>query len=68
MGENPSTPAADRNGEVITEVTTAAAEFDSDPLIGVIVIMGSENAFAAGADIKERPGEADLSFADVFVA
>jgi enoyl-CoA hydratase len=53
---------------VITEVTTAAAEFDSDPLIGVIVIMGSEKAFAAGADIKERPGEADLSFADVFVA
>jgi enoyl-CoA hydratase len=51
------------NGQVMTEVTTAAAEFDADPGIGAIVITGSEKAFAAGADIKEM---ADLSFADVF--
>ena len=51
------------NGEVMTEVTTAAAEFDADPGIGAIVITGSDKAFAAGADIKEM---ADLSFADVF--
>jgi enoyl-CoA hydratase/carnithine racemase len=37
----------------MTEVTTAAAEFDADPGIGAIVITGSEKAFAAGADIKE---------------
>jgi enoyl-CoA hydratase len=51
------------NGQVMAEVTTAAAEFDADPGIGAIVITGSEKAFAAGADIKEM---ADLSFADVF--
>ncbi|HME48200.1 enoyl-CoA hydratase [Mycobacterium sp.] len=51
------------NGQVMAEVTTAAAEFDADPGIGAIVITGSERAFAAGADIKEM---ADLSFADVF--
>ena len=38
------------------EVTTAAAEFDSDPGIGAIVITGNEKAFAAGADIKEMSG------------
>jgi enoyl-CoA hydratase len=47
------------------EVTTAAAEFDSDPGIGAIVITGNEKAFAAGADIKEM---SSLSFADVFGA
>jgi enoyl-CoA hydratase len=51
------------NGQVMTEVTTAAAEFDADPGIGAIVITGSEKAFAAGADIKEM---AELSFADTF--
>ncbi|MDT7765950.1 MAG: enoyl-CoA hydratase, partial [Mycobacterium sp.] len=51
------------NTEVMNEVTTAAAEFDSDPGIGAIIITGSgEKAFAAGADIKEM---AELSFADV---
>jgi enoyl-CoA hydratase len=47
---------------VITEVITAAAEFDADAGIGAIVITGSAKAFAAGADIKEIT---DLSFADV---
>ena len=41
------------NSQVMNEVTTAAAEFDSDPGIGAIVITGNEKAFAAGADIKE---------------
>ena len=41
------------NSQVMDEVTTAAAEFDSDPGIGAIVITGNEKAFAAGADIKE---------------
>lgn len=51
------------NGQVMSEVTTAAAEFDNDPGIGAIIITGSEKAFAAGADIKEMAG---LSFAEVF--
>ncbi|BCI54745.1 enoyl-CoA hydratase [Mycolicibacterium litorale] len=53
------------NSQVMTEVTTAAAEFDADEGIGAIVITGSEKAFAAGADIKEM---ANLSFADVFAS
>ena len=51
------------NGQVMSEVTTAAAEFDFDAGIGAIIITGSDKAFAAGADIKEM---AELSFADVF--
>jgi enoyl-CoA hydratase len=51
------------NGQVMAEVTTAAATFDDDPGIGAIILTGSEKAFAAGADIKEMAG---LSFAEVF--
>jgi enoyl-CoA hydratase len=53
------------NGQVMHEVTTAAAEFDDDPGIGAIILTGSEKAFAAGADIKEMAG---LSFAEVFAS
>lgn len=53
------------NSQVMTEVTTAAAELDNDPSIGAIIVTGNEKAFAAGADIKEM---ADLSFADVYSA
>ena len=53
------------NGQVMNEVTTAAAELDADPGVGAIVVTGSAKAFAAGADIKEM---AALSFADVFAA
>ena len=53
------------NGQVMAEVTTAAAAFDDDPGIGAIIITGSEKAFAAGADIKEMAG---LSFAEVFAS
>ena len=51
------------NSQVMDDVTTAAAEFDSDPGIGAIVITGSAKAFAAGADIKEM---SSLAFSDVF--
>ena len=51
------------NSQVMTEVTSAAAEFDADPGIGAIIITGSAKAFAAGADIKEM---ATLSFSEVF--
>ena len=53
------------NSQVMTEVTTAAAELDNDPGVGAIIVTGNEKAFAAGADIKEM---ADLSFADVYSA
>jgi enoyl-CoA hydratase len=53
------------NGQVMIEVTTAAAELDDDPGVGAIILTGSAKAFAAGADIKEM---ASLSFADVFAA
>ena len=53
------------NSQVMTEVTTAAAELDKDPGVGAIIVTGNEKAFAAGADIKEM---AELSFADVYWA
>ncbi|CRZ18352.1 enoyl-CoA hydratase [Mycolicibacterium neworleansense] len=53
------------NSQVMTEVTTAAAELDNDPGVGAIIVTGNEKAFAAGADIKEM---AELSFADVYSA
>ncbi|MCV7289279.1 MULTISPECIES: enoyl-CoA hydratase [Mycolicibacterium] len=53
------------NSQVMTEVTTAAAELDKDPGVGAIIVTGNEKAFAAGADIKEM---AELSFADVYSA
>jgi enoyl-CoA hydratase len=53
------------NSQMMTEVTTAATEFDDDTGIGAIIITGSAKAFAAGADIKEM---ASLTFADVFGA
>ena len=53
------------NSQVMNEVTAAAAEFDSDPGIGAIIVTGNEKAFAAGADIKEM---AALTFADVFAS
>ncbi|MCG7609799.1 enoyl-CoA hydratase [Mycolicibacterium sp. (ex Dasyatis americana)] len=53
------------NSQVMTEVTTAAAELDADSGVGAIIVTGNEKAFAAGADIKEM---AELSFADVYSA
>ncbi|TDT32841.1 enoyl-CoA hydratase [Naumannella halotolerans] len=41
------------NTELMNDVVGAVAAYDADPGIGVIVITGSEKAFAAGADIKE---------------
>jgi enoyl-CoA hydratase len=51
------------NSQLMSDVTTAAAELDNDPGIGAIIIAGSAKAFAAGADIKEM---SNLSFADAF--
>lgn len=49
------------NSKMMNEVCQAAHEMDADEDISVIILRGSEKAFAAGADIKEM---ADLSFAE----
>ncbi|HYZ26261.1 MAG TPA: enoyl-CoA hydratase [Geminicoccaceae bacterium] len=41
------------NTQVITELNRALAGFEADPEIAVMVLTGSERAFAAGADVKE---------------
>lgn len=50
------------NSTLMHEVVAAAERFDADPEIGCIVLLGSERAFAAGADIKEMQSK---SYADV---
>ena len=39
--------------EVLSELATEMAEFESDDDIGAILIRGSDTVFSAGADIKE---------------
>jgi enoyl-CoA hydratase len=51
------------NATLVQELGKALAAFDADDEIGVIVLTGSEKAFAAGADIVAMK---DLSFTDVF--
>jgi enoyl-CoA hydratase len=41
------------NAEVIAELNQALDAYDADPEIAVLVITGSDRAFAAGADVKE---------------
>jgi enoyl-CoA hydratase len=41
------------NSALVREVNDALDRFEADPLLGCIIITGSEKAFAAGADIKE---------------
>jgi enoyl-CoA hydratase len=41
------------NSTVLHELTEALETFDNDPEVGAIVITGDDQAFAAGADIKE---------------
>jgi enoyl-CoA hydratase len=41
------------NSVVLRELTEALETFDNDPGIGSMVITGDDQAFAAGADIKE---------------
>lgn len=52
------------SGELVRELIEAALAFDADPGIGVIVLTGSERAFAAGADIKEM---AELGYSDMYL-
>ena len=47
------------NSQVMSEVTTAAAEFDNDRGIGAIIITGSAKAFAAGAEYRDNRIDVD---------
>jgi enoyl-CoA hydratase len=51
--------------ELVAELEQALNELEADSAIAVIVVTGSEKAFAAGADIKEMK---DRDFVDVFTS
>ena len=51
------------NAELIVELNAALDDLEADDAIAVIVVTGSEKAFAAGADIKEMQGK---SFVDAY--
>lgn len=53
------------NAATVHEVVSAATAMDADPGIGAVVITGSGNVFAAGADIKEM---ATQSYIDMYAA
>jgi enoyl-CoA hydratase len=48
---------------LMDDMTAALDDFENDPAVRVIVITGSDKAFAAGADIKEM---ASKNFIDVY--
>ena len=52
------------NSLLINELTKALAEADNDKNMRVIILTGSEKAFAAGADIKEM---AEKNFVEMFM-
>lgn len=49
------------NHELMGELVKALEDFDRDEKIRVIILTGSEKAFAAGADIKEMSDETTIS-------
>jgi enoyl-CoA hydratase len=51
------------NSELIAELNAALDDLEADDAIGVIVVTGSDKAFAAGADIKEMQNK---SFVDAY--
>jgi len=51
------------NSQLLSELADAVAESDKSDSVRSIVLIGSEKAFAAGADIKEM---ADKSFVDMY--
>jgi enoyl-CoA hydratase len=58
------------NETLMNEVVHAVESFDRNPGVGVVVITGSERAFAAGADIREMATKSyqDVAVADWFAA
>ncbi len=53
------------NRAMLRELSAALAEADASNKVRVVVLTGSEKAFAAGADIKEM---SDKSFVDMFIS
>ena len=53
------------NSDLIAELNEALDAFEADDSIGCIVLTGSENAFAAGADIKEMQSK---SYMDTYMS
>lgn len=47
------------NEQLMHEVIAALERFDADPTVAVIVLTGSERAFAAGADIKQMSSKTE---------
>ena len=53
------------NGQILADLNDAMIAFDADDAQGCAVITGSEKAFAAGADIKEKQGQ---GFAEMYAS
>ena len=51
------------NSQLMNELTDAVKKYEADGTVGVMIITGSEKAFAAGADIKEM---ASKDYIEVF--
>ncbi len=49
--------------ELISQLNHALSDAEKNPKVGVIILTGNEQAFAAGADIREMK---DLTFAQVY--
>ncbi|OUZ09697.1 enoyl-CoA hydratase [Aeromicrobium sp. PE09-221] len=45
------------NSQVMEELVSVAERMDTDPAVGVILLRGSPNVFAAGGDIAEMSGK-----------
>ncbi|MFI2432015.1 enoyl-CoA hydratase-related protein [Streptomyces sp. NPDC018693] len=58
------------SGELLTELLDALRPLDGDPEVGCFVVTGSEQVFAAGADIREMAGKSAVEMAaeDYFAA
>jgi enoyl-CoA hydratase len=51
------------NAQLIDDLNYALSDFQEDAAVGCVIIVGSDKAFAAGADIREMK---DMSFTDVY--
>jgi enoyl-CoA hydratase len=57
------------NAQLVGELNQALTTFDGDSDTAVMVLTGSERAFAAGADIKEMEGKDFITaFREDFIA
>ena len=56
------------NAQLSRELLDALRSFDRDEAIGVMIVTGSERAFAAGADIEEMARKTQLRAENYFGA